>query len=146
MRSLVFMASAAVLHFASSGKSRNVVLVATPPVTEPARTTVTNINVHMISSTLLWFHYSTRLGFELVRVFIGDADASVIMGRGPDPRQAQAGCGYSSWPTPAGETGSHSNPGIDDRLRMLEHARIRWLTVDLELCERLGDEVDQAAW
>ena len=27
----------------------------------------------MISSTLLWFHYSTRLGFELVRVFIGGA-------------------------------------------------------------------------
>jgi hypothetical protein len=51
-RSAISMAEAAVLHFASVAKSRNAVLPATPPVTDPLKTTVTKIKVHMTSPQL----------------------------------------------------------------------------------------------
>jgi hypothetical protein len=48
-RSLASIALAAARHFASLGKSRNAVLPETPPATDPLKTTVTNIKVHMSS-------------------------------------------------------------------------------------------------
>ena len=51
-RSAISMAEAAVLHFASVAKSRNAVLPATPPVTDPLKTTVTKIKIHMTSLQL----------------------------------------------------------------------------------------------
>jgi hypothetical protein len=48
MRSLTSIAAAALRHFPSFGKSRNDVLTATPPVTDPLKTNVVNINVHMV--------------------------------------------------------------------------------------------------
>jgi hypothetical protein len=44
----VFIAAAAFWHFAWSGKSRKVVFTATPPATEPAKTKVVTISVHII--------------------------------------------------------------------------------------------------
>ena len=46
-RSLASILPAAAWHFASFGKSRNTVLPAPPPATEPLNITVTNIKVHM---------------------------------------------------------------------------------------------------
>jgi hypothetical protein len=47
-RSEVFIAAAAFWHFPWSGKSRKVVFTATPPATEPAKTKVVTISVHII--------------------------------------------------------------------------------------------------
>jgi hypothetical protein len=46
-RSVISIAAAAVRHFPSLGKSRNVVLTATPPLTDPLNTSVVNIKVHI---------------------------------------------------------------------------------------------------
>jgi hypothetical protein len=61
-RSLASIAPAAARHFASLGKSRNAVLPATPPVTDPLKTTVTKIKVHM--SSLHHRLLSRKLGIE----------------------------------------------------------------------------------
>jgi hypothetical protein len=47
-RSEVFIAAAAFWHFLSSGKSKKVVFTATPPATEPAKTMVVTISVHIV--------------------------------------------------------------------------------------------------
>jgi hypothetical protein len=47
-RSEVFIAAAAFWHFPWSGKSRKVVFTATPPATEPAKTKVVTISVHIL--------------------------------------------------------------------------------------------------
>jgi hypothetical protein len=71
------MAEAALLHFASLAKSRNWVLVATAPVTDPLRTTVTNINVHMLSLQLATFRRKNEVCGRCAKIALGTENCKV---------------------------------------------------------------------